>query len=209
MAEAEGGTESVVIAELTPGARRILDVASDLFYRHGIHAVGVDTIAAESGVTKRTLYDRFGSKDHLIAAYLVEREMRWRHVVETAVAAPGLTRTQRVTAPFHALGEWAQQSPRGCAFINALAELPDPRHPAHRVATDEKRWLCDLFERLAREARIADAADLAARLVCLHEGALALRAALPDVDSVSVATQTARHLVEAATSARDDLGTDR
>ncbi|MDQ4084268.1 MAG: TetR/AcrR family transcriptional regulator, partial [Actinomycetota bacterium] len=54
---------------LTPGAQRILDVASELFYWRGIHAVGVDTIAAESGVTKRTLYDRFGSKDGLVVAY--------------------------------------------------------------------------------------------------------------------------------------------
>jgi AcrR family transcriptional regulator len=72
---------------LTPGARRILDVASELFYAHGIHAVGVDTIAAESGVTKRTLYDRFGSKDELVAAYLRARDERWRARVTAAVEA--------------------------------------------------------------------------------------------------------------------------
>ena len=72
---------------LTPGARRILDVASALFYERGIHAVGVDTIAAESGVTKRTLYDRFGSKDALVVAYLAERDRRWRERVVAALDA--------------------------------------------------------------------------------------------------------------------------
>lgn len=209
MTDAAQGVQSLEMPELTPGARRILEVASDLFYRRGIHSVGVDTIAAESGVTKRTLYDRFGSKDRLVAIYLVDREMRWRQVVETAVTTSGLTALERVTAPFDALGEWVQQSPRGCAFINALAELPDPQHPAHRVAADEKRWLCDLFERLAREARLSNPADLAKRLVCLHEGALAMRSALPEIDSVSVARQTAHDLVNIARGAGADLNTDQ
>ncbi|WP_120004990.1 TetR/AcrR family transcriptional regulator [Nesterenkonia muleiensis] len=191
---------------LTPSARRILETASTLFYEGGITAVGVDVIAERSGVTKRTLYNRFGSKDTLVATYLLEREMRWRHLVETAVAAPELTAIQRVTAPFDALGEWVQQSPRGCAFINALAELPDPEHPAHQVAAEEKRWLCNLFERLATDAHIADPADLAKRLVCLHEGALAMRAALPEIDSVTIANQTACDLVDAATSGHQTRG---
>src|SRR5690606_3325541 len=103
-----------------------------LFYERGITAVGVDLIAEQSGVTKRTLYNRFGSKDVLVAAYLLDREQRWRHLVDAAVAEPGLSALDRVTAPFDALKEWMTQSPRGCAFINALAELPDPAHPAHR-----------------------------------------------------------------------------
>lgn len=183
---------------LTPGARRILDAASVLFYERGITAVGVDLIAEQSGVTKRTLYNRFGSKDVLVAAYLLDREQRWRHLVDAAVAEPGLSALDRVTAPFDALREWMTQSPRGCAFINALAELPDPAHPAHRIAAEEKRSLWSLFARLAADAGITEATDVAHRLVCLHEGALALRAALPTIDSVTVASQAARDLVRSA-----------
>lgn len=189
------------LESLTPGARRILDTASKLFYERGITAVGVDLISERSGVTKRTLYNRFGSKDALVAAYLLDREERWRRLVEAAVAAPGLSATERITAPFDALREWLKESPRGCAFINALAELPDPKHPAHRVAAAEKRWLLELFERLAEDAGIAAAGRLAHGLVCLHEGALALRAALPHVDSVGVAADTARELVAIASGA--------
>ena len=65
------------LIDLTPGARSILDVGSALFYENGIHAVGVDTIASESGVTKPILYKNFGSKDGLVVAYLANRHRWW------------------------------------------------------------------------------------------------------------------------------------
>ncbi|WP_016700389.1 helix-turn-helix domain-containing protein, partial [Actinoalloteichus spitiensis] len=64
--------------EWTPGARAVLAAASELFYDQGIHAVGVDAIAARAGVTKKTLYDRFGSKERLVVEYLAQRDQRWR-----------------------------------------------------------------------------------------------------------------------------------
>ncbi|GAA4776799.1 TetR/AcrR family transcriptional regulator [Actinomycetospora chlora] len=155
---------------LTPGARRILDVASELFYAHGIHAVGVDTIAAESGVTKRTLYDRFGSKDELVAAYLRARDERWRARVTAAVEAAD-DPIGRVLAPFAVLEEWTAESDRGCAFVNAFAELDDPAHPGRAVIADEKHWLEELFAAELARAGIDDA-DLALHLLLLHEGAL-------------------------------------
>lgn len=85
---------------LTAGARRILEVASELFYFRGIHAVGVDTIAAESGVTKRTLYDRFGSKDTLVATYLQARDQRWRQLVTDRLQSTPSATVTRVLAPF-------------------------------------------------------------------------------------------------------------
>ncbi|MGC5629432.1 TetR/AcrR family transcriptional regulator [Georgenia sp. Z1344] len=191
------------IDTLTPAARRILDAASQLFYDRGITAVGVDLVAERSGVTKRTLYDRFGSKEVLVATYLRDRDRRWRALVEETVA-DAESPVERVVAPFAALVAWSTTSPRGCAFINALAELPDPDHPAHAVAADEKRWLLDLLERLATEAGLADPRDLALTLASLHEGALALLGALPEVDPVGGALRSASALVSA--SARPDIG---
>lgn len=156
---------------LTPGARRILDVASELFYSRGIHAVGVDTIAAESGVTKRTLYDRFGSKDGLLLAYLQVRDRRWRELIDTCLAAEK-DPLQRVLVPFDALAEWLPHSGRGCSFVNAFAELPEPDHPGRQVIVAEKKWLRGLFHELVTEADAASPDELAGQLFCLHEGAI-------------------------------------
>lgn len=165
---------------VTPAGRRILAAAEQLFYDRGITAVGVDLIAEQSGVTKRTLYNQFGSKDQLVASYLAERDQRWRSLVRARVeACPDPV--DAVTAPFDALRTWSKTNARGCAFINALAELPDPAHPAHRIAADQKHWLLDLFTQLAATAGCSEPTALATRLLVLHEGALALQPLALDV----------------------------
>ncbi|MGA5387002.1 TetR/AcrR family transcriptional regulator [Streptomyces pseudogriseolus] len=180
---------------LTPAGRRIVDAAEELFYERGITAAGVDLIAEHSGVTKRTLYNRFGSKDNLVAAYLAERDRRWRSVVRAAVDASDGAE-EAVTAPFEALRSWTTTYTRGCAFLNALAELPDPRHPGHRVAAEQKRWLLGLFEELAAAAGCHGPATLATRLFVLHEGAVAT--APLSLGTVAAAGDLARELVRAA-----------
>ncbi|MEV8319793.1 TetR family transcriptional regulator [Streptomyces sp. NPDC059900] len=179
---------------MTPAGRRIVAAAEELFYQRGITAVGVDLIAEHSGVTKRTLYNRFGSKDHLVAAYLTQRDQRWRSVVRAAVDASG-TPAEAVTAPFEALRTWSQTNTRGCAFINALAELPDPAHPAHRIAADQKLWLLNLFAELAAAAGCSSPDTLAARLLVLHEGALATQPLA--LDTLAQAADLARALTQA------------
>ncbi|GAB3747571.1 TetR/AcrR family transcriptional regulator [Nocardiopsis nanhaiensis] len=108
------------------------------FYEKGITSAGVDLIAARSGVTKRTLDNRFGAKDALVATYLFDRDQRWRELVEQFVCA-GPTPAGHLIAPFKAFGEWTSELPRGCAVINALAELPDLDHPVHRVAFEQNK----------------------------------------------------------------------
>lgn len=175
---------------LTPGARRILDVAAGLFYERGIHAVGVDLIAAESGVTKRTLYDRFGSKDALVVTYLQERDARWRDLVRGRLDELG-TPAERVLAPFDVLASWMVTNPRGCAFVNAFAELPDAGHPARAVITAEKTWLRQVFRRELAEAGADDPDDAALQLLLLHEGALAVAGAAAMSDAVTTARRAA------------------
>jgi AcrR family transcriptional regulator len=183
---------------LTRGARRILDVASVLFYERGIHAVGVDTIAAESGVTKRTLYDRFGSKDALVADYLRARDERWRARVVAAVEAES-DPVRRALAPFAALEGWvAEGADRGCAFVNAFAELDRPDHPGRRVVDDSKRWLRALFAAELEGAGVTDAPGLALQLLVLHEGALVTHAVAAEPAALRAAGDAARLLVDAA-----------
>ncbi|KDQ69630.1 TetR/AcrR family transcriptional regulator [Streptomyces sp. NTK 937] len=184
---------------MTPAGRRIVAAAEELFYDRGITAVGVDLIAEHSGVTKRTLYNQFGSKDHLVAACLTERDERWRSLVRAAVAAAG-TPAEAVTAPFEALRTWSGTNARGCAFVNALAELPDPSHPAHRIATNQKLWLLGLFKELATAAGCPDPDTLATQLLVLHEGALATQP-LP-LDTLPASVGLARALVHAGTAPR-------
>ncbi|WP_137975713.1 TetR family transcriptional regulator [Streptomyces violaceusniger] len=180
---------------MTPAGRRIVAAAEELFYNRGITAVGVDLIAEQSGVTKRTLYNQFGSKDHLVATYLAERDQRWRSLVRATVDTCERP-VEAVTAPFDALRTWSETNTRGCAFINALAELPDPSHPAHRIAANQKLWLLNLFKELATAADCSDPATLATQLLLLHEGALATQP-LP-IDTLSETADLARALVRAS-----------
>ena len=160
---------------LTPGAARVLDAASRLFYDRGIHAVGVDTIAEAAGVTKKTLYDRFGSKEALVVSYLQHRDARWRaHVLEhlTRRGEPGI---DRILAVFDAAIAWSDaNSPKGCSAINARAEIGDAHdgNPVFPEVARQKAWLLDLFLQLSREAGASDA-DLTARtMTLLYEGAI-------------------------------------
>lgn len=190
-------TDTTPEQPLTPGAQRILDVASELFYWHGIHAVGVDTIAAESGVTKRTLYDRFGSKDNLIAAYLDARDRRWRETVSTRLHDAPPDPVTRVLVPFDVLPEWLAPSTRGCGFINAFAELPDPDHPGQRIVVAEKEWLRALFRDLLTAAGASgnDVDTLATQLLSLHEGAIVSYAITNDTSAAAAARAAAKTLV--------------
>ncbi|MEU7314621.1 TetR family transcriptional regulator [Streptomyces sp. NPDC007083] len=183
--------------ELTPGARRILDAASALFYERGITAVGVDLIAKEAGTTKKTLYDRFGGKDALIAAYLSERDRRWRSWLTSWVAAHAADTGAgaQLLATFDALAEWTRQhNPRGCGFVNAAAELPDPAHPGRRVITEQKHWMHGYLRELAVAAGAREPERLADRLAVLHEGAMVMRGLALVDDPVG----TARALAESA-----------
>lgn len=163
------------LAPLTPGATRVLDAASRLFYEHGIHAVGVDTIAEAAGVTKKTLYDRFGSKEALVVAYLQHRDARWRAHVAGRLAdvhAPG---PDRVLTVFDAAISWSDEnSAKGCSAINARAEIGDGHdgHPVFPEVSRQKAWLLELFVELCSEAGISDAESMAQAMMLLYEGAI-------------------------------------
>ncbi|MFD1827121.1 TetR/AcrR family transcriptional regulator [Mumia zhuanghuii] len=157
----------------TPKARAVLAAASELFYSQGIHAVGVDAIAEHAGVTKKTLYDRFGSKDRLVVEYLVDREQRWRDFLLPRLEAAGTDPASRLAAIFDAVAIWSgDHGGKGCSMINAHAEISDPSHPAYAVIIEQKRWTLALFADLARDSGAADPGAVAEDLMILHEGAM-------------------------------------
>ncbi|CAL9294954.1 TetR/AcrR family transcriptional regulator [Streptomyces olindensis] len=181
---------------MTPAARRALEAAARLFYERGIHAVGVDLIAAEAGVTKKTLYDRFGSKEQIVVEYLADRDERWRAFLAERLDAAGPDPRERVLAVFDATRAWAEESsPKGCSMVNAHAEISDPAHPAHSIITGQKQWMLALFARLAADLAPERADSLARTLMLLHEGALVAHGLAVFPDPVTHAREQARALL--------------
>ncbi|CAL9526756.1 TetR/AcrR family transcriptional regulator [Streptomyces griseomycini] len=187
---------------LTPAARRVLEAAGRLFYERGIHAVGVDLIAAEAGVTKKTLYDRFGSKEQIVVEYLAARDERWRAFLAPYLDAAGPEPAARVLAVFDASRAWAEEhGSKGCSMVNAHAEISDPAHPAHPVITGQKQWMLALFTGLAGEIAPDGAGRLGRALMLLHEGALVAHGLGVFADPVGRAREEARALLTAAEGA--------
>jgi AcrR family transcriptional regulator len=152
---------------------RLLAAADELFSANGIAATPVDEAVRRAGVATMTLYHHFEGKDALVAAYLHERHARWmrrwaRHV--DAASDPD----ERLLAIFDALGEWAGEggAARGCAFVDAAAELSDRAHPAWREIEAHKRDLRDRLEALAGSGGQTDPRAVADRLLLIYEGTL-------------------------------------
>src|SRR5215210_4283705 len=144
-----------------PGAEKLLEAASDLFYREGIRAVGVDTLSERAGVSKRTLYNRFGGKDGLVAEYLRRRDERRRAYLQRSTEDEAEPR-EKLLAVFEAYGEWLVGGDfRGCPFANAAAEIPDPGHPARTVARQHKEGVREYLTTVAEEAGVEEPRALA------------------------------------------------
>lgn len=158
--------------DLTPAARRILDAATDLFYSRGINSVGVELVAERAGTTKKTIYDRFGSKDGLVVAYLEARARRWQtHVTEHVSRVEGGAGDQAV-AVIDALESWLELADRGCGFVAAYAELSTSSQRATTVVRAEKAWMRAYFDRLLAEGDVEDDGSLARQLALVQEGAV-------------------------------------
>lgn len=149
-----------------PARDRILSTAHDLFYRDGIRATGVDRIIAESGVAKLTFYRHFVAKDDLVLAFLEHRHERWMAWFVDALGRHGARPGGGLAPVGAALEEWlAQPQFRGCAFINAVAELAGAHPRAAAVAARHKEEMVDVLEGLvpqgAAQRAVADAAAVA------------------------------------------------
>ena len=183
-----------------PTRDRLVAAASTLFYQQGIRAVGVDAIAAKAGVTKRTLYYHFASKDELVAAYLAVRDAPNLAAFAKWYAEADGTVADKVRGVFRGVADFANHPKwRGCGFLRTPAELADlPGHPAVRLASAHKKrveaWFAELFE----EAGADRAAPLARQVMVLLDGALADMLLHRDRAYVDAAGDAAFALVSAA-----------
>ncbi len=154
---------------------RILATARELFYREGVRGVGVDTVVAQSGVAKTSLYRWFTSKDQLIACVVEEEgKERWAAWDRTAERCAAQPPRERLRTHMAAIVRFASSPTyRGCPFGNVEAELPDPQHPARLVVVEVMRELRRRVRRLVDAIEgIREPADLTAQLVLLLQGTL-------------------------------------
>jgi AcrR family transcriptional regulator len=170
---------------------KVFQTASRLFYQNGYRAIGVDTLAAESGIGKMTLYRHYPSKDDLIVAYLKDsNELFWSSFEQITKDAP--TPREKLLAFFQSLQEYVT-TPEcfGCPFLNVATEYPQLDYPGHQVALQHKQTVRARFRQLAKEARAKKPEVLADQLFLLMDGAyMASRMFGPK--------NPAKHLAEAA-----------
>ena len=152
---------------------RLLTSASRLFYTEGLHSVGIDRVIADAGVTRATLYRHFPSKDDLLVAYLTGADKAIRAQVETARADGGPP--EDVVRAVAATITDGIRSPgfRGCAFLNAAAEYPDPAHPVHQAVLAHRQWFLSTVTELLAETGETAPEPAARHFVMLRDGAMA------------------------------------
>jgi AcrR family transcriptional regulator len=170
---------------------KVFQTASRLFYQNGYRAIGVDTLAAESGIGKMTLYRHYPSKDDLIVAYLKDSdELFWNNFEQ--ITKDASTPREKLLAFFQSLQEYVK-TPEcyGCPFLNVATEYPEMDYPGHQIALEHKQTVQARFRQLAKEAGAKKPDVLADQLFLLMDGAyMASRMFGPK--------NPAKHLAEAA-----------
>jgi AcrR family transcriptional regulator len=174
-----------------PARARLLEAAQRLFYGEGIHAIGVARIVSEAGVTKATFYDQFAGKDELVREYLEAMHRGDVTMVETETARRSGDPRQALLALFEVAAERGRDPGyRGCPYINAAAEYPDPTHPARVVIEQHRTWLHDRFSALLSAAGHPEPESAAHMLVLLWDG-VGVGGYVDDPDTVQAAARAA------------------
>lgn len=181
---------------LTPAGRRVLEAASELFYREGLRAVGVEHIAQTAGVTKKTLYDCFGSKEELITTYLRCRDGNWRAWLADFVDRNADTPADKPLTVFDGVAYWQQtMNTRGCAFINASAELPEDADSARIAIRAQKQWMIDYLTDLVAQAGRPEPETLGRQLFLLQEAAFVADGTCVPDNAIHLVKDTAAALI--------------
>ncbi|HEY0685743.1 MAG TPA: TetR/AcrR family transcriptional regulator [Steroidobacter sp.] len=182
---------------------KILSMADELFYREGLRAVGVDTLIAESGVAKTTLYRWFPSKDALIAAFLERRNAQFWAQWDRIAAKHKEDPRAELDAQLGWIARYVSGPKyRGCPFINAAAELPDLAHPGREVCIANKQKLSERLLKLCTQARVKEPRLLADQLLLLIDGAFANAQVLGKSGPASLLAAAGKALIDAAVPRR-------
>jgi AcrR family transcriptional regulator len=178
--------------------KKILETASDLFYRLGVRAVGVDLVVEKAGVAKTSLYRHFRTKDDLIAAFLEREDLDFWRTWDRVAALHAKDAKAELDAQLGWIGERVgKQNYRGCPQINVAAEFPEADHPARKVAKAHKRELRRRLKVIAERLKVAATDELAGQLAVLINGGFVST----QLFEPGEATPLLRHAAEALTAA--------
>ena len=186
------------LAPRVPARERILDTSYELFSRHGVKAVGVDTIIERSGVAKMTLYRHFRSKDELVLAFLRERENVWTvGWLQAEVAARAAEPRERLLAIFDVFDGWFRREDfEGCSFINLMLEAGVGESRIRTACVDHLATIRGYLQSLADEAGVADPDNVACQWHILMKGSI-VAAGEGDVDAARRAQAMGRLVLAA------------
>lgn len=153
---------------------RLLRTASEIFYAEGIHHIGVDRILDRAEVTRSTFYRHFPGKEDLVLAYIRALDAAVRASLEKSIGAeptPGPEHRLQALTDLMSM-QICKPGFRGCAFINAAAEYPDPDSPVHRAVLDHRTWLSETVTDALRHAGHPDPDQAARQFMMLRDGAM-------------------------------------
>lgn len=175
----------------------ILQTASELFYRQGIQATGVDAIVKAAGTTKMSLYKYFPSKDELVLAHLCKSREAMLEKIKTGIVALADNPKQQLLALFDVFADLLKSPEfRGCPFINAATEFAAENHPVQQTAAEFYAEFRGLLVSLARQAGIGNPEQLAAQLVILVAGAIVGEQIQRDSNAMTDARAAAKILID-------------
>lgn len=178
---------------------QLLQTSMALFSEHGFHATGIAAILKETGMSKKTLYHYFQSKDELILAALQYQDSAFRNQFMRQVEAAGSTPEEKLLAVFDCAGQWFQQKNFfGCIFINVIAEFSETPSPLRDLSKSYKKQMHRFIEKLCTQAAVANPQELAGSLALLLEGAIVMAQVLEQPEAAEKAKATAALLIKAA-----------
>jgi AcrR family transcriptional regulator len=179
----------------------LIQTALELFGKNGIHATGIDAIVERSGITKKTLYAYFRSKEELVLAVLRQYDGMARNEFMRRVESGGKTPKARLLAIFDFAERWFQQSNfYGCLFINTIGEYSDKDTPFRQICKDYKKLVQGYILSLCEQAGANNPQELAEELALLLEGATVTAQVSQNPKTAKIAKRAAKALIEKATS---------
>lgn len=178
----------------------LVETAIELFCTHGFHATGIDRIIERSGVSKKTMYSYFRTKDELIMAALKQYDSQFRNFFMREVEKQGSTAQQRIMGVFDVAYAWfSQNNFFGCLFINAVGEYSDKNSPIRSISKEFKKMMFSYVEKLCHDAGYENPTLLAKELCLLLEGAIVTAQVSRDPEAAVVAKKIAVTLLENST----------